>query len=263
MDIAIVIPARYGSRRFPGKPLVEIKGRSILNRAWSIAKAVERVSEVYVATEDARVAEHAAGFGAQAIMTSKECANGTERVREALKALPKPPDAVINFQGDAVLTPPSVVQALVDAFHGDPSVRLVTPAVRCSWRQVEEIKVSKEKSPTSGTLVTFDKNHNALYFSKALIPYLRITDMKTPPVYRHIGIYGYRLATLEELAALEPTPLEIAEQLEQLRALENGIPIKVVVVDYRGRTHWSVDAPEDIAIVEGLIEREGELLAFA
>lgn len=263
MDVAIIIPARYGSRRFPGKPLVEIKGQSLLRRTWSIARTVERVSAVYIATEDERVAAHARGFGAKVIMTSPQCANGTERVHEAAKTLPRAPDAVVNFQGDAVLTPPWVLQALVDAFHDDPSVRLVTPAVRCSWQQYEDIKASKEKSPTSGTLVTFDRNHNALYFSKAVIPYMRITDMEVPPVYRHIGIYGYRFDTLEELAASEQTPLEVAEQLEQLRALENGIPIRVVVVDYGGRTHWSVDAPEDIAIVEKLIEREGELLEVA
>ncbi len=263
MDIAIVIPARYGSRRFPGKPLVEIRGRSLLNRTWAIARAVEGVSEVYVATEDRRIADHAEAFGARAIMTSERCENGTERVREAIATLDRPPDAVINLQGDAVLTPPWVIQALVDAFRADPGIRLVTPAVRCTWDQYEEIRASKRTSPTSGTLVVFDRNFNALYFSKAIIPYLRIADEDAPPpVHRHIGIYGYRRDALEELASLDQTPLERAEQLEQLRALENGIPIRIVVVDYRDRTHWSVDAPEDVAMVERLIEREGELVAW-
>ncbi len=260
MDVAIVIPARYASRRFPGKPLVRIKGHAMLYRTWAIAKAVEKVVEVYVATEDERVADYAASFGAKAIMTSKDCANGTERVREAMGTLERPPEAVVNLQGDGVLIPPWVVQALVDAFYADPAVRMVTPAVRCTWRQYEEIRAAKESSPTSGTLVTFDKNLNALYFSKAIIPYMRTTDTDPPPVYRHVGIYGYRLDVLEELASLAPTPLEVAEQLEQLRALEHGIPIKVVVVDYRGRTHWSVDAPDDVAIVERLNDRQGELV---
>ncbi len=263
MDIAIVIPARYGSRRFPGKPLARIGGRSLLNRTWSIARAVDGVSGVYIATEDERIVHHAESFGATAIMTPETCRNGTERVWEAVKTLPRPPDAVLNLQGDAVLTPPWVLQALVDGLRADPSVRLITPAVQCSWQQYEEIRASKVESPTSGTLVTFDKNRNALYFSKAIIPYMRIRDMAVPPVYRHIGIYGYRRDALEELVALDPTPLEVAEQLEQLRALENGIPIRVAVVDYRGRTHWSVDAPEDIAMVERLIAREGELVAPA
>ena len=260
MEIAIVIPARYGSRRFPGKPMAPIRGRSLLNRVWSIARAVTGVCQVYVATDDERVADHAKTFGAAVIMTAPECENGTERVYQAMCSLPQPPDAVINFQGDAVLTPPWVLQGLVDAFHADPSLKLVTPAVHLSWDKVEEIRKSKEASPTSGTLVTFDKNLNALYFSKTIIPYLRIRTMPEPPVYRHIGIYGYRFDALNELATLPQTPLEIAEQLEQLRALENGIPIRIVLTDYRGRTHWSVDAPEDALYVEQIIAREGELV---
>ncbi len=260
MDIAIVIPARFGSRRFPGKPMASIRGRSLLNRVWSIAKMVTGVAEVYIATDDERVADHAQSFGAKVIMTAPECENGTERVHQAMLTLPRRPDAVINLQGDAVLTPPWVVQALADAFHADPSLQLVTPAVHLSWEKVEEIRKSKENSPTSGTLVTFDKNLNALYFSKTIIPYLRIRTMPEPPVYRHIGIYGYAFDALDRLATLPQTPLEIAEQLEQLRALENGIPIKIVLTDYRGRTHWSVDDPADALKVEEIIDREGDLI---
>lgn len=261
MNVVIVIPARYHSRRYPGKALVEICGQSVLKRTWSIACAVRRVAAVYIATEDERVAEHAHEFGASAIMTSAKCRNGTERVYQAVCSLSERPDAVVNVQGDAVLTPPWVVQALVDALLADRSVRLVTPAVQCSWRQYEEIEAIKRKSPTSGTLVTFDRHGNALYFSKSMIPYMRIRDADPPPVYRHIGIYGYRYEILEQLVSLDETPLERAEQLEQLRALENGIPVRVVVVDYRDRTHWSVDAPEDVEKIREIIGKEGELLA--
>lgn len=261
MDVAIVIPARFGSRRLPGKPMVQIAGKSLLNRIYAIAKAVKGVSQVYIATDDPRVAEHAASFGATALMTSPDCPTGTDRVHAALQQMSKRPDAVVNLQGDAVLTPPWVVQALVDAFHADPKVGMVTAAVRCSWQQYREIEELKAQSPTSGTLVTMDKFGRALYFSKAIIPYLRIRDFDMPPVHRHIGIYGYAADTLQQLSSLEQTPLEVAEQLEQLRALENGIPIKVVVVDYQGRTHGSVDAPEDIPFIEAIIAREGELVA--
>jgi 3-deoxy-manno-octulosonate cytidylyltransferase (CMP-KDO synthetase) len=260
MDIVIVIPARYGSRRFPGKPMVPIRGRSLLTRTWSIANAVTGVSAVYVATEDGRVAEHARSIGASALMTSPECRNGSERVWEAVSKLPSQPNAVINLQGDAVLTPPWVVQALVDTFRDDPTTSMVTAAVHCSEQQLEELKRLKEKSPTSGTTVVMDRFGRALYFSKGIIPYLRIRDPGPPPVHRHIGIYGYSTTTLEQLMLLEEGPLERAEQLEQLRALENGIPIKVAVVDYRGRTHGSVDAPEDLPVIEAIIEREGELI---
>jgi len=260
MNIAIVIPARYGSKRLPGKPMVKVAGVSLLERVWRIAKAVQGASGVFVATDDERVADHARSFGAEPIMTPADVATGTDRVRAAMHAMADPPDAAINLQGDAVLTPPWVVQALVDAFHADNSVGMVTAAVRCSWKQLAEIQELKSHSPTSGTLVTMDKFGRALYFSKAIIPFLRTQTFEVPPVHRHIGIYGYTTAVLDELASLEQTPLEIAEQLEQLRALENGIPIKVALVDYKGRTHGSVDTPEDIPVVEEIIAREGELV---
>lgn len=260
MEVAIVIPARFNSRRLPGKPMVDVAGRSLLKRVWDIANAVRGVSQVYVTTDDQRIADHAAGFGAPVLLTSPDCPTGTDRVHAALGQMARKPDALINLQGDAVLTPPWVVQALVDAFHADPATGMVTAAVHCTWKQVEEIEALKKQSPTSGTLVTMDKFGRALYFSKAIIPYLRKRDIGPSPVHRHIGIYGYSAAVLEQLCSLEQTPLESAEQLEQLRALENGIPIKVVVVDYRGRTHGSIDSPEDIPVVEQIIAREGELV---
>jgi len=261
MDIAIVIPARYGSRRLPGKPMSLIRGRSLLSRMWNIAKAVKNVAAVYVATDDERVADHARSFGAEVIMTDPACENGTERVYQAMSRIDRKFDAVVNLQGDAVLTPPWVVQGLVDAFHADHSTTMVTAAVRLTWETLADLVRLKQGSPTSGTTVTMDKTGRALYFSKGIIPYLRIKDeTKPPPVHRHIGIYGYNMDILTQMATLPQTPLEIAEQLEQLRALENGIPIKVVLVDYQGRTHGSVDAPEDIIEIEAIIDREGELV---
>lgn len=262
MDIAIVIPARFGSSRFPGKPLHPIAGKSLLQRVYEIGCAVRNVSAVYVATDDSRVAEHAAGFGARALMTSSDCRTGTDRVWESVRLMTQKPDVVINLQGDAVLTPPWVVQALVDAFLNDPAAGMVTAAVHCSWEQLDELRALKAKSPTSGTTVVMDRNGRALYFSKTILPHMRGENRAAPPpVYRHIGLYGYSVPVLEQLSTLTQTPLEAAEQLEQLRALENGIPIKVALVDYRGRTHGSVDTPEDVAEAEAIIAREGELVA--
>ena len=260
MKVAIVIPARYGSKRLPGKPMIPVAGVSLLHRVVRIAKAVKGVSAVYVATDDQRVADHAAEIGVSALMTPSDLATGTDRVHAAIALMADKPDAVVNLQGDAVLTPSWVVQALVDEFHADPQVGMVTAAVHCSWEQLAEIEAHKRKSPTSGTLVTMDLKGRALYFSKTIIPNLRNRDFAKPPVYRHIGIYGYGVEVLERLSRLEQTPLERAEQLEQLRALENGIPIKVALVDYRGRTHGSVDTPQDIGVVEAIIAREGELV---
>jgi 3-deoxy-manno-octulosonate cytidylyltransferase (CMP-KDO synthetase) len=260
MKVAIVIPARYGSKRLPGKPMIPVAGVSLLQRVHRIAKAVTGVSAVYIATDDQRVAAHAAEFGAQALMTPSDLATGTDRVCAAIELMPNQPDAVINLQGDAVLTPPWVVQALVDEFHANPEIGMVTAAVHCSWEQLAELEAHKAKSPTSGTLVTMDLKGRALYFSKTIIPNLRNRDFDMPPVYRHIGIYGYAVDVLRRLSKLPQTPLERAEQLEQLRALENGIPIKVALVDYRGRTHGSVDTEQDIGVVEAIIAREGELV---
>lgn len=260
MDTVIVIPARYGSRRFPGKPLAMIRGRSLLERTWRIGRAVAGVSALYVATDDGRIAAHAKGFGAEVVMTPTDCATGTDRVLAAVRSLPKRPDVVVNLQGDAALTPPWVLQTLVDAMRDDPGIRIATPAVQCSAAELAEIETSKRANPESGTFVVFDKDRNALYFSKAVIPHLRFRDRDPPPVYHHIGIYAYRRGALEAFCALPQSELERAEQLEQLRALQNGIPIRVVPVDRRGHTHWSVDTPDDAKKVEEIIAREGELI---
>ncbi len=261
MDIWIVIPARYGSTRLPGKPMASILGRSLLSRVWGIAQAVKGVARVVVATDDQRVADHAGAFCADVVMTSPDCTNGTERAWDAVRAEDNPPGAVINLQGDAVLTPPWVVQGLVDAFQADPSVSMVTAAVQLTWATYDDFVQHKQNSPSSGTTVVMDPHGRALYFSKTIIPNLRKPDRTAScPVFRHIGIYGYSLSALSRLVALPPSPLEQVEQLEQLRALENGIPIQVVPVDYRGRSHGSVDTPEDIAVVEAIIRREGELV---
>jgi len=259
MKVAIVIPARHASQRLPGKPLIEIAGRSLLQRVWRIARAVERIAGVWIATDDERIASHARAFGADALMTPANLATGTDRVRAAMAMLPEPMDAVINLQGDAILTPPWVVQALVDAFAADAGAGMVTAAVRLSPAALAEMIALKAQSPSSGTLVTMDLAGRALYFSKSMIPFVR-DGAAHAPVHRHIGIYGYRAPVLERLAALPPTPLETAERLEQLRALEHGIPIRVVVVDYRGRTHGSVDTEKDLAFVAAVIAREGELV---
>jgi 3-deoxy-manno-octulosonate cytidylyltransferase (CMP-KDO synthetase) len=288
MSTVIIIPARYGSTRFQGKPLHPILGITMLERVWRIARAVKGVSGVYIATDDIRIFEHAQSFGANAVMTPIECRNGTERAQAALEHLPQQPDAVINFQGDAVLTPPWVLQAIADELNTNPAATMVTPAVRMSWEQVEQLIEAKRVTPASGTVVVVDKALNALYFSKAMIPFVRreargtrheaqedsakknALSLHTPPLeprasclspyLRHIGLYGYRTAILERLNALPPSPLEELEQLEQLRALENGIGIKIVLVDYLGRTHWSVDSPEDAATAAEIIGREGELV---
>ncbi len=260
MSAIIVIPARFGSSRLPGKPLALIKGKSLIYRVWSIAKAVKNVDEVYIATDDEKIREHVKTFGAKVIMTPVDCKNGTERAFVAANALNPRPDIILNLQGDAVLTPPWVIQALLDKMIKDPSIGFATTATQMNAEQYKKIVLSKKDGAVGGTTVVFDKNDNALYFSKSLIPFLREKTGASLPIYRHIGLYVYRYPVLKQYLDLEPTPLEITEGLEQLRALENGIPIKVVKVDYKGRTHWAVDTQEDIDVAEKIIAEEGELL---
>jgi 3-deoxy-manno-octulosonate cytidylyltransferase (CMP-KDO synthetase) len=259
-SIAIIVPSRYGSTRFPGKPLHPVAGRSLVRRVWDIASNVEGAAGVWIATDDRRIADHVAAFDGRAVMTPADCATGTDRVFAALQAIDAPVDAVINVQGDAVLTPPWVIQALADAL-GDPAgPAMVTPAVVLDRARYDQFVAAKQTSPSSGTTVVVDSVMNALYFSKQVLPFIRRPDADPfPTVYRHVGIYGYTRETLERLCALAPSPLERAEGLEQLRALENGIPIRVVPVDYKGRTHWSIDHPDDVTAAEDIIAREGEL----
>lgn len=258
MKTIIVIPARYHSGRFPAKPLKAIKGHSLLYRVWCIAKSVKQIDEVYIATDHADIQSHAVAFGAKVIMT-EACENGTARVFNAISTLDEKPEIVFNLQGDAVLTPPWIIQALIATMLANPNIAMTTPATRITRDQYASMQASKLKE-VGGTMVVCDKDDNALYFSKSMIPYLRDIVMENPPLYRHIGLYAYRYATLEKYTTLSPTPLEILEGLEQLRLLEHGVAIRVVMVDYKGRTHASVDSPDDVKRVELIIEKEGELV---
>jgi len=261
MDTIIVIPARYGSSRFPGKPLAPIMGRSLLERVWRIGTAVEGVSRVVVATDDTRIVEHVRSFGGEAVMTSESCTNGSERAYEAVQNLGSKADVIVNLQGDAVLMPPWVIGALVRAMKDDPSVQIVTPAVRLAAEQYKSMSAMKGAGIVSGTTVTFAKNGNALYFSKGIIPFMRSTPANgEPPIFQHIGVYAYRADALKKYIALPQGMFEEVEQLEQLRAIENGMPIRVVQVSLQGRTMWSVDNPQDVARVEEIIRAEGELV---
>ena len=230
----------------------------MLERVWRIATAVKGCSRVVIATEDARIMEHAASFGAEAVMTPESCANGTERVFAATGAAAISEDLLLNLQGDALLTPPWVLEAMIAEMEAAPDADIVTPAVKLEGETLEAFKKQKLVTPASGSSVVFDAQRNAMYFSKAVIPYMR--NAGTASVYRHVGLYGYTRKGLEKYIRLAPTPLEQAEGLEQLRALENGMKIRIAIVDYRGRTHGSVDAPEDVAVIEEIIAHEGELV---
>lgn len=258
MSAVIVIPARYASTRLPKKPLHMIAGHMLVERVWKIAKAIDGVDEVYVATDHAEIFDAVEKFGGRAVMTPEECRNGTERALATMDALKIKPEVIVNMQGDAPVTPPWVVQAMVDAMKADPKAGLGTPAVRLTGAALEKFLEEKKVTPTSGTTVVMDRDGYAMYFSKAVIPYPR----GEAEVFRHIGLYAYRYDTLKQMVSLPESRLEKIEKLEQLRALENGIKIRVVEVDYRGRAHASVDSPEDVKRTEDIIAAQGELVAW-
>ncbi len=260
MKSVIVIPARIGSTRFPKKPLAEIAGKTMIRRVWEIARAVEGVDKVLVATDGAEIVEHVQSFGGEAVMTPETCKNGSERVWEAVQKCNEKFDVIVNLQGDAPLTPPWIISPLLAAMRADENVQIATPAVRMSKDVYEKMLAAKRAGEVGGTTVTFDKNHDALYFSKGIIPFVRV-ETEPLPVFKHIGVYAYRYATLEKYLSLPESLLEKTEGLEQLRALENGIPVRVVEVDQRGRTAWGVDSPADARRVEEIIAREGELFS--
>jgi 3-deoxy-manno-octulosonate cytidylyltransferase (CMP-KDO synthetase) len=258
MSTAIVIPARYASSRFPGKPLHLVAGTPMLERVWRIAKSVPQATRVLIATDDERILRAARAMDAEAVMTSSDCINGTERVHDAVQRAAISEDIILNLQGDALLTPPWVLEAMIDEMILDPVPDIVTPAARLGGAVLDEFLEQKKATPASGTTVVFGRSRNALYFSKAVLPYMRKAGHTE--VYRHIGLYGYRKASLARYVQLAPSPLEQTEGLEQLRALEHGMAIRIAIVDYKGRTHWSIDAPADVTIAEQIIAREGELL---
>jgi 3-deoxy-manno-octulosonate cytidylyltransferase (CMP-KDO synthetase) len=255
--VAIVIPARYGSTRFPGKPLHPIAGIPMLERVCRIARAVRNCSRIVVATESAPVAEFARCFGVEVAVTSDRPRNGTERVFEVVGVANLTDDVVINLQGDAVLSPPWVLEAMIEKMVGDSKIDAITPAVKLDETSLSNFAAHKANNKSSGTTVVFDRDSNALYFSKQILPFVRVQGFTH--IYRHIGLYGYRRSLLAKYCDLAPSPLEQTEGLEQLRLLESGLKIRVLEVDYRGRSHASIDTYDDVRFAEEIIAREGEL----
>ena len=263
IDVVIVIPARYASSRFPGKPLVELRGatgapRSLIARSWDAACSVPGGHRVIVATDDARVAEHAAGFGAEVAMTSGTCRNGTERCAEVLETLGPHPDLVVNLQGDAPLTPPDFVTALIDAMTADPAAQVATPVLRCDAAALARFLEDRREGRVGATTAVFGRTGRALYFSKEVIPFSEGTDPATPAaVFHHVGLYAYRPEALSTYRSLEQGTLETLEGLEQLRFLENGIEMVCVEVEACGRAFWELNNPVDLARVEAALAEQG------
>ena len=241
MRTLCVIPARYASTRLPGKPLADICGRPMISRVYDRVKKAERLDDVVVATDDERIVEAVEKHGGKAIMTRKDHPTGTDRLAEVATRYADA-ELIINVQGDEPLIAPSVIDGLVGAFDDDKEPSMATV-------MTEITDEDEAKNPNNVKVVT-DKNGYALYFSRSLLPYPRIAGKAK--VHKHIGIYAYRRDFLLKYAKLAPTPLEEAESLEQLRALENGYKIKVIETKEK---FVGVDTAEDLAKVNEIYSK--------
>lgn len=264
MSVLIVIPARYASARYPGKPLVSLRGASgkeqtLVERSWRAAVAVQGADRVVVATDDDRIAAACEHFGAEVVMTSSTCTNGTERCAEAHAALGGGHDIVVNLQGDAPLTPPWFVERLIEALQANPSAEIATPVLRCDGRALNGLLADRRAGRVGGTTAVFGAGGRALYFSKEVIPFTPRTyqDGEETPVFHHVGVYGYRPAALAAYPGWAMGPLEQLEGLEQLRFLENGRPVLAVEVSAQGRQFWELNNPEDVPRLEAMMAEMG------
>lgn len=266
-DAVIVIPARYASTRYPAKPLAVLRGangvaRSLLERSTMAARAAARatpgVTGVYVATDDDRIAAEAHRIGAEVIMTDPECANGTERVAQAVTRAGLAQPIIVNLQGDAPLTPPHFVTALIEAMRADETRQVATPVLRCDGEALDNFRNDRRHGRVGATTVVRDTQGHALYFSKEVIPY---ADGLKPgaeiPVFHHVGLYAYTPRALTLYAGLAPGQLEQIEGLEQLRFLEHGHKIAAVEVSAPGAAFWELNNPSDVPLIEDYLKRLG------
>ncbi|MNJ88735.1 3-deoxy-manno-octulosonate cytidylyltransferase [compost metagenome] len=244
MRILGIIPARHGSSRFPGKPLIDLKGKTMIRRVVEGASKSALLTDLIVATDDQRILEEVTAFGGKVMMTDSKHPTGTDRCAEIVRNLPGKYDVVINIQGDEPLVDARQLDQLLQAFS-DPTVQIATLASR-------KIEMEDILNPNR-IKVVIDKNHSALYFSRSPIPNFanaKGEPLEIYPFLRHIGLYAYRSEVLLELSNLEETKLEQIESLEQLRWLYNGYSIRVVETEIETP---NIDTPEDVEKVMRLL----------
>lgn len=242
MKILGIIPARYSSTRFPGKPLADILGKTMIQRVYERAKLAKNLCDVVVATDYARIFECVHGFGGQAVMTDSSLPNGTARCEQAARLYGCDADAVINIQGDEPLLDPVMIDEAAELLEENYCVTLC-----------REFREGEDFQNPNAVKVVLAQNGDALYFSRSVIPYKR--NESALPVYQHIGIYGYSTDFLKKYVSLPNTPLSDAESLEQLKILEHGFKIRVKVTSSECES-VGVDTPEDLQRVREILNAE-------
>lgn len=263
-SFAIIIPARYASTRYPGKPLVPLTGsggsaKTLIERSWQCAAQVPQCAGVWVATDDERIAAEVQRFGGQVVMTSPDCANGTERCADAVARLGEVAEIIVNLQGDAPLSPPFVVEQLVARLGKDREAAMATPAVRCSRSVYDHLLADAAEGRVGGTTAVSNRDDRALYFSKRIIPFLPDSERAGDfvPVHLHLGLYAYRPEALARYIAAPPSQLEQLEGLEQLRFLDLGLAVSIVQLDPLGWDSIELNNPTDVAAIERVLAQRG------
>lgn len=264
MSAVIIIPARYASTRYPGKPLAALRGadgqsRSLIQRSWDAAAKVCGIDRVVVATDDDRIRDAVEAFGGEVVMTSEACRNGTERCAEALKAMGGNPDIVVNLQGDAPLTPAWFIEDLIADLTANPQAQVATPVLRCEGQMRAALIADRHAGRVGGTTAVFDTARRGLYFSKEVIPFCakEYAPNDPTPVFHHVGVYAYRPQALGAYTGWPEGELERLEGLEQLRFIENGTPVLCTQVEARGCQFWELNNPEDIPVIEKMMSDMG------
>ncbi len=247
-SVAVIIPARLGATRLPNKPLADIGGKTMLQRVCERAQAAQTVGRVLVATPDTTIFNAVQAWGGEAVMTSPDCRTGTDRVAEAAHGLPHEFQIIVNVQGDEPLIEPATIDAVANALQESESGDVAEMAEMASM--MCPVPPGRESDPNVVKVVC-DTRGFALYFSRAALPFRRDTNAaQSVTTFQHVGLYAYRRDFLPVFTALAPTPLEQAESLEQLRALENGYRIRMALTE---RAPESVDTPDDLERVRALI----------
>lgn len=252
----IIIPARFASSRFPGKPLARLKGaggaeRSLIEWTWRAARAVPGAGTIIVATDDRRIVDEVERFGGAALMTPPECANGTERCAAAIDRLREVPAIIVNFQGDAPLTPPAIVAAVIARMQRELSLAVATPVIPCRGDTLRHLLADHAAGRVGGTTVVSDRHQRALYFSKSVIPHVAAgAEVAANLIHLHLGIYAYRADALAAYVAADPSALEIAEGLEQLRFLDLGVGVGTVACEPPDGSMIELNNPTDAPLIE-------------
>ena len=244
MEVLGIIPARYASTRFPGKPLTDINGKSMIQRVYEQAQSAN-LAEVLVATDDQRIFDHVQNFGGKAVMTAEHHQSGTDRCFEAYQQYNQPFEYVINIQGDEPFIKPEQINLVAGCFQ-NPQTQLAT--------LIKKVEMAEELFNVNSPKVVINKAGEAMYFSRQPIPYCRNVPNdiwhRQHTYYKHIGIYGYRTDILEQITQLPPSGLELAESLEQLRWLEHGFKIATAITEFET---IGIDTPEDLERAKELI----------